>query len=167
MNELNNNFFQQYLKQTTFKTPDQQTRTASQSSSTSATQPGSQQQTGAQQQQSVSLNLPQSSPQATPSGTASNSNDAARNSQNLAGQVCREVFQARETNSSSAMAIWSAKSIFTVTIINQSNQLYIVNYSNYTMGCWLSSICRRCCWFLWALSAMVSLNSGKSIVSAT
>lgn len=67
-------------------TQDQQTRTASQSSSTSATQPGGQQQTGAQQQQSVSLNLPQSSPQATPSGTGSNSNDAARNSQNLAGQ---------------------------------------------------------------------------------
>lgn len=75
MNELNNNFFQQLLKHN-FKTPDQQTRTASQSSSTSATPVPPNQ---------VSLNLPQTSPQATSQASANAEN---RTNHNLAGQVC-------------------------------------------------------------------------------
>ena len=78
MCELNNNFFQQLLKQS-FKTPDQQTRTASQSSSTSAAPTANQ----------VSLNLQNNSPQAQ---QANSTADANRTNQNLpAGQV-REIF---------------------------------------------------------------------------
>ena len=74
MCELNNNFFQQLLKQS-FKTPDQQTRTASQSSSTSAAPAANQ----------VSLNLQNNSPQAQPNA------DANRPNQNLAAGQVREI----------------------------------------------------------------------------